>query len=48
MAAGTNQLTVTVRFDYCTCFALLYIVGESIYRRPSKTMGQPNCTGRGR
>ena len=27
---GTDDLTVTVRFDYCTCFALLNIVGESI------------------
>ena len=27
---GTDELTVTVRFDYSTCFALLNIVGESI------------------
>lgn len=27
---GTDDLTVTVRFDYCTCFALLNIVGESL------------------
>ena len=26
----TDDLTVTVRFDYCTCFALLNIVGESL------------------
>lgn len=27
---GTDDLTVTVRFDYCTCFALLNIIGESL------------------
>lgn len=28
--AGADDLTVTVRFDYCRCFALLNIVGESL------------------
>lgn len=27
---GADDLTVTVRFDYCRCFALLNIVGESL------------------
>ena len=28
--SGTDDLTVIVRFDYCTCFSLLNIVGESL------------------